>query len=197
MQVVLDTADKLKKGGKGLKKMVKKAGASEDVHIETTQPIRNQEEISVSNEEAETVHHQELPVHNEEYTTNQKVHQYVHDSIPSPPLSPTTKSCIPITISLCPPPIISSQPTSVPISTPILTTSTTDPISSTVPDVTINVSDTGAITSVFTTSVSLSIYCVRTNDPDMNFDDGDEDDLGGFTYSPFQIQTDSEDEAQL
>ncbi|CAI9280613.1 unnamed protein product [Lactuca saligna] len=128
---------------------------------------------------------------------NREVHQSIHDSVPSPPLSPNTTS-IPITIAPCPPPVISSNPTTVPISTPMLTTSTTNPITSTIPDVTVNASDTRATTSVLTTPVSSSISLFRTDDPNMIFGhDGDEDDLGGFTYSPFQIWTDNEDEALI
>ncbi|CAH1445352.1 unnamed protein product [Lactuca virosa] len=53
-------------------------------------------------------------------------------------------------------------------------------------------------TSVFTSHVSSPISSIRNDDPDRIFrDDGDDDDLGGFTYSPFQIRTESEDEATV
>ncbi|CAI9281543.1 unnamed protein product [Lactuca saligna] len=130
MQVVLDTADKLKKGGNGLKKEVKKDGSSEarkrktptpsasedsdsetesNVRVETNQPIRNEEEILVCYEEAETVHNQEPPIHNEEDTMNREV--------------------------------------------------------------TVNVSDMGATTSLFTTPVSSSISPIRNDDLEIIFVD--------------------------
>ncbi|CAI9274242.1 unnamed protein product [Lactuca saligna] len=66
------------------------------------------------------------------------------------------------------------------------------------PEVTVTVSDTGAKTSVFTPYVSSSISYIRNDDPNMIFgDDGVDDDLGGFTYSPFQIRTKSEDETTV
>ncbi|CAI9280708.1 unnamed protein product [Lactuca saligna] len=146
--------------------LVRKNSNSEtdsDVRLETTQPIRNEEEIPICNEEAETVHNQERLIHNEEDTTNREELQFVHDSVPSPPSpKPTT---IPITIAPYLPPVISSQPTIVPISTPILTTSTTNLITSTIPDVTIDVPDTRATNSMFTTSVSSSVSPILNNDP--------------------------------
>ncbi|CAI9277044.1 unnamed protein product [Lactuca saligna] len=168
-----------------------------DVRVETTQPIRNEEEILVRNEEVEKVHNQEPPFHNEEDTTNREVLQSVHDSVPSPPPSPKSTS-IPITIAPFPPPVISSQPTMVPISTPILTTSTTNPITSTIPNASVNVSDMGATILVLTTPVSSSLSSIRNDDLKMIFaEDSDGDDLGGFTYSQFHIRTDSEDEASI
>ncbi|CAI9276625.1 unnamed protein product [Lactuca saligna] len=45
---------------------------------------------------------------------------------------------------------------------------------------------------------SPSISHILTDDPDMIFvDDDDNDDLGGFTYSPFKIRTESEDEVVI
>ncbi|CAI9266094.1 unnamed protein product [Lactuca saligna] len=162
-----------------------------------THSIFNEEEISVYNEEAETVQNQEPPVHNEEDTTNRVVHQSIRELVPSPHPSPKSTS-IPITIAPCPPPVISSQPTKVPISTPILTASTTNPITSMIPEVSINVSDTGDTTSVFATPVSSSISPIRNDDLEMIFaEDGDEYDLGGFTYNPFQITTENEDETSI
>ncbi|CAH1416310.1 unnamed protein product [Lactuca virosa] len=68
------------------------------------------------------------------------------------------------------------------------------------PEVTVNVSDTGANTSFFTTHVSPPIFPIRKYDPEIIFGDDDDhhhDDLGGFTYSPFQIRTESENEATV
>ncbi|CAI9285794.1 unnamed protein product [Lactuca saligna] len=66
------------------------------------------------------------------------------------------------------------------------------------PEFTVNISDTGATTSFFSTYVPSSISPIRNDDPNMIFgDDGDDDDLGGFTYSPFMIRTESEDEATV
>ncbi|CAI9272177.1 unnamed protein product [Lactuca saligna] len=111
-----------------------------DVRIEENQPVRNEEEETVCNEDPTM--NQEPLVHIEKETMNPLVNQTVSNSVPSPPPSPNTTST-PITIVPCPPPITSSRPTTIPISTPILTDSTITPLSSTNPEVTVNISDTG------------------------------------------------------
>ncbi|CAI9271302.1 unnamed protein product [Lactuca saligna] len=164
MQTTLVAVDKPKKGGKGSKKGVTKAATTEGPS-ETANP--------------------DPPVRNEEVTPNPEVNPFINDSIPSPPPSPKTTST-PITIAPCPSHVTSSQPTTISSSTPILTDSTTTPITITNPEVTVNISDTGAAPSFFSTYVSSSISPISNDDPDMIFGDiGDDDDLGGFTYSPF------------
>ncbi|CAI9303308.1 unnamed protein product [Lactuca saligna] len=76
-----------------------------------------------------------------------------------------------ITIALCAPPVSSQQQTTIPLSTPMFTDSTIPPTTSIIPPFSVNVSDTGA----------------RTSDEDLGGE--------GVTYSPFQIWTESEDEA--
>ncbi|CAI9303705.1 unnamed protein product [Lactuca saligna] len=226
MQATLDDADKPKKGGTGSKKGVKKVTAMKGPYDATKpspkkrkapttsstvvlkrrkQPARKRktptpsasEESDSEIELDEEIVNPKIPVHNEEDTTNQEINQSIHDSVPSPPPSPKTTS-IPIIIDPCSPLITLSQPTTVPISITILTNSTTKPITSMILEVTLSVSDTGAKTFVFTTPISSSISPICNDDPDMIFgDDGDDDDLGVLTYSPFQIRTEREDEAQF
>ncbi|CAI9276876.1 unnamed protein product [Lactuca saligna] len=190
MQAALVAADKPKKVGKGSKKGVKKDAKTEGLSG-ATKPSPNQQHHLLLLQKEEN---NRLANKNPYTISKQSVHQTINDSIPSPPPSPQATST-PITIAPCPPPVTSSQPTTISFSTPILTDTTTTPIVSMNPEVTVNVSHTGAITSVFTPHVSSSILSIRNDDPDMIFRDaGDDDDLDGFTYSPFQIRTESEDE---
>ncbi|CAI9282322.1 unnamed protein product [Lactuca saligna] len=225
MKETLDAADKLKKGGKGSNKGVKKrrkqpshkrktptpspiealdSETESDIRIDDNQPIRNEEEEPACTR-VSTVNPEPF-VHTTEDITNPEVNQ----SVPYPHPSPKTTTT-PNTISPCASPVTvglmsksitivvtSSQLTTIPCSTPILSASTAPPIISTNPEATINVFDTRATTSFFSTFVSSSICLIRNDDPDMIFRDEDaDDDLAGFTYSPFQIRTESEDEATV
>ncbi|CAI9270546.1 unnamed protein product [Lactuca saligna] len=159
-----------------------------DIQIEEDQPVRHVEE--------ENVRIEEPPICNEGENTNTELTQTLNDYVPSPPPLRKTTS-IPITIALFPPPISSSQQTSVPLSTPIFTDSTILPTTLATLTVSFNVSATGAKTLGFSTHVSPATYPIRIDDPDMIFGDDNDDDLGGFTYSAFQIRTAREDEATV
>ncbi|CAI9281887.1 unnamed protein product [Lactuca saligna] len=94
------------------------------------------------------------------------------------------------------PPLVSSQPsTTVPVSIPIFTESTISHRTSATPISSVNVYDTVSHTLGFLNHVTQPISPIRTNDSKMLFGDDEDDDLDGFTYSPFQIQIDSGDEA--
>ncbi|CAI9303570.1 unnamed protein product [Lactuca saligna] len=84
-----------------------------------------------------------------------------------------------------------SEPPFLNDSTTITTTFTIDP------PVTINTFDTGASASGFTVGhIFPTISPFRQDDPDAIFG-GDYDHFTGFTYSPFNIQTKSDDEAPV
>nr|KAJ0208867.1 hypothetical protein LSAT_V11C400219070 [Lactuca sativa] len=74
------------------------------------------------------------------------------------------------------------------VSIPIFTESNIPPQASTAPASSVNVSDTGANTSGFSSNVTPPISPIRTDDPYMISGDVDDDDMGGFTYSPFPIR---------
>ncbi|CAI9270545.1 unnamed protein product [Lactuca saligna] len=78
-----------------------------------------------------------------------------------------------------------------------LTQTLNDYVPSPPPLLSFNVSATGAKTLGFSTHVSPATYPIRIDDPDMIFGDDNDDDLGGFTYSAFQIRTAREDEATV
>ncbi|CAI9288706.1 unnamed protein product [Lactuca saligna] len=160
----------------------------ESLKSETQSDIRvEEEEPHVHNEEGESVH-------NEKFASNPKVTKSHTDFVPSSPTSPKTTTTH-ITIAPYPPPISSTPQTTIPLSTPHFTDSTTPPITSAKPGVSINASDAGAGVSGFTTThISPLISPFRTDDPDMIYGDS-EDDLQGFTFSPFTIKTSSNDEA--
>ncbi|CAI9298309.1 unnamed protein product [Lactuca saligna] len=194
MQATIDVADKQNNGGKGSKKGEKKTAAKEAHKRKTPTPFASEESDSETDfdirikENQPVPNQEEVPIRNQDETTNPEVNnlsvtQFLHQKLLQP-------------LSLFPP-VSSSQPISISISSPILTESTTTSISSTNPEVTVNISDMGANTSVLTTHVSLPISPIRQDDPEMIFGDDDDDDLGGFTYRPFQIRTESEDEATV
>lgn len=65
------------------------------------------------------------------------------------------------------------------------------------PPILVNTSDVGVGTSGFTTShISTPISPLHQDDPDMIYGDV-EDDLVGFTFSPFTIMNDNDDEAPV
>ncbi|CAI9263391.1 unnamed protein product [Lactuca saligna] len=103
--------------------------------------------------------------------------------------SPTATVLIPISIAPCPPVSIGASRPS-----PIFTDSTTTSTTTIEPLVSINATDAGAGASIFTTVHSTPpISFLRHNNPNMIF--GDDDDFAGFTCSPFNIRTKSDDEA--
>ncbi|CAI9273275.1 unnamed protein product [Lactuca saligna] len=208
-QAILADADKGKKGGRGSKKASKKDTAKEgpswsegersesdsesEMCIEENHPIHTEDQGPVHNEEDEHVHNEPL-VRTKVPPKNREVTPLLNDYVPSLPPSPKTTTSTPINIAYYPPPISSQPQTSIPVLIPIFIESTIPPQASTAPLSSVNVSDTGANTSGCSSHVNPPISPIRTDDPDMIFVD-DEDDMGGFTYSPFQISIDSEDEA--
>ncbi|CAI9276643.1 unnamed protein product [Lactuca saligna] len=196
MQATIDATDKPKKRGKGSKKGEKKTAAkkgpsdtaksslkkrkaptssfiaipkrrkqparkrksptpsaNEGSDFETESKICIEEDQPIHNEEVEHIRKEESPIRNKGETTNHEVNQSFNVSFPSPPPSPKTTST-PITIAPCPPPISSSQQTTISLSTPIFTDSTIPPTTSATPQF-------------------------------------------QFTYSLFQIRTESEDESTI
>ncbi|XP_023762192.1 cell wall protein DAN4-like [Lactuca sativa] len=115
------------------------------------------------------------------------------------PPSPTTTTTL---ISIAPCPNVSmgvSQPqASIPPSTPLFTDSTTTTTTTTsTPPISVTVSDTGAGASGFTLGhESTPISPLRQGDPDTVFG-YDVDDFEAFTYIPFTIQDDSNDDAPI
>ncbi|CAI9295717.1 unnamed protein product [Lactuca saligna] len=152
-----------------------------DVWNEEKQPILNEEEEQV---------------HNEEATSNPEVTPTYNDFFPSPPRS-LEHTTTPITIAQCPPPVSSQLQSTIPLYIPFFTDSTVPPTTSGEPVVSVNASDVGARTSGFTSShISPPISPMHRDDPDMIYGD-DEDDLAGFTFSLFIIQTASDDVAYV
>nr|KAJ0202491.1 hypothetical protein LSAT_V11C600329060 [Lactuca sativa] len=128
----------------------------------------------------------------EQVRTDREVTPPINDFVPSPPPSPKTTTSIPITIA--PLPSVSSQThTTIPVSIPIFTDSTLPPQTSTAPECSVTVCNTGANTSGFSTHVTPPISPICTDDPEMPFGDDYDDDLEAFSFSPFQITVDNED----
>ncbi|CAI9298790.1 unnamed protein product [Lactuca saligna] len=210
MQSIINEAEKPKKGGqKGpptptKKKKIKKEArkpksptpsdnedsqSDSDVHIEGDEPIQNKDTATTSQ-----------PDVSQPISTNPEVTTEIPFSVPIPTYFfenvsipyPTAIVSIPITISPCLPVTlgISQSP-------PIFTDSTTTPITTVEPLVSINAFDAGIGVSGFTTGHSTQpIFLLRQNDLDMIYGD-DEDNFAGFTYSPFNIKTESDDEAHV
>ncbi|CAI9284802.1 unnamed protein product [Lactuca saligna] len=158
-----------------------------DIRIEEDYPVRNEE---AHNEEVhdKDVRNEDDNLHNEEQISNPEVNQHLNDFVPSPPPSPKMTTT-PITIAPCPPPVSSQKQTNIPLSTPLFTDSNVPPTTITKPPVSVNISDTGAKTSGFSTHVSSPISLIFPDDPDMVFrdDDNTDESLGGFTYSPSKL----------
>ncbi|CAI9290716.1 unnamed protein product [Lactuca saligna] len=119
MQETIDDADKPNKGGRVLRKVRRKLLLRKvllvlrNLHLKSeSQPIRNEEEEPIHNEEVQNkkVRNEEGDnTQTEEPNPNLEVTQSFNDYVPSPPPSPTTFS-IPIIIASCPPPFSSSTP---------------------------------------------------------------------------------------
>ncbi|CAI9274444.1 unnamed protein product [Lactuca saligna] len=183
MQVILAEVDKSKKGGKvassttvpkirnqpARKRNSPNPSESEGLDSKTESDIRIEENQPVRNEEEEQVHNKE--VRNEEGDNTR-----TEEPNPNREVTQTFNDSIP-----SPPP--SHTTSSIPIT-----------IAPSTPVVSINISNTGAKTPGFSTDVSPPISPFRTNDLDIIFGDDNNRNLGGFTCSPFQIRTESEDE---
>ncbi|CAI9281654.1 unnamed protein product [Lactuca saligna] len=152
-----------------------------DTHLD----IRNEEDPLVHNEEVRNEEGDNTCT--EKPNPNPEVTQPFNDFVPSPPPSPKTTTTH-ITITLYPPPVSTQSQTSIPLFTPIFTDSKIPPTTLATPTILVNISDMGAKTSGFSTLVSPPISLIRTNDTDMIFGDDNDDELGGFTYIPFQIR---------
>ncbi|CAI9298585.1 unnamed protein product [Lactuca saligna] len=164
-----------------------------EIHIEENHPVCTEDQGPVRNEEDKHVHN-EPAILTKVPSQNHEVTPPLNDYVPSPPPSPKITTSTPITIASCHPPVSSQPPTSITVLVPIFTESTIPPKASTAPISSINISDMGANTSGFSRHVTPSISLIHTDDLYMIFGD-DEDDMGRFTYSPFQFRIDSEDEA--
>nr|KAJ0209922.1 hypothetical protein LSAT_V11C400209070 [Lactuca sativa] len=159
---------------------------------ETECEIRIDEDPPVCNEDVEPNRTEEQ----EQVRIEREVTPPTNEYVPYPPPSPETTTYVPITIALLP--IVSSQPpTTIPVSIPIFTDSTIPPQPSSSPECSVNVSDTGANTSGFSTHVSQPISPIHTDDPEMLFGDDDDEDLEAFSFSPFQIRVDNDDDLFL
>nr|KAJ0213615.1 hypothetical protein LSAT_V11C400208200 [Lactuca sativa] len=156
---------------------------------ETECEIRIDEDPPVCNEDVEPNRTEEQ----EQVRIEREVTPPTNESVPYPPPSPETTTYVPITIALLP--IVSSQPpTTIPVSIPIFTDSTIPPQPSSSRECSVNVFDTGANTSGFSTHVSQPISPIHTDDPEMLFRDDDDEDLEAFSSSPFQIRVDNDDD---
>nr|KAJ0198132.1 hypothetical protein LSAT_V11C700377460 [Lactuca sativa] len=154
--------------------------------------------------ESEILIEEDPPIHTEEQEpirtkgqeqvrTKCEVNPSINNFVPFRPPSPKTTTSVPITIS--PLPLVSSQtPTMIPVSIPILTDSTLPPKTSTTPECSVKVYDTGANTSGFSTHVTPPISPIHTDDPEMLFGDDDDEDLEAFSFSPFQIRVANDDD---
>lgn len=111
-------------------------------------------------------------------------------SIPSPISTVTT----PITIAPCLPVCMGALQTQTPLFTNSTSTTTTSTVE---PPVSVNTSDVRVGASGFTVGQSTPpISHLRQDDPNIVFGE-EEEDFGGFTYSPFNIRTASDDEAPV
>ncbi|KAL7587925.1 hypothetical protein Lser_V15G40915 [Lactuca serriola] len=147
----------------------------------------------------------------ETITTNPEVTFSVPTSVPityelfqdSTLPSPTTTTITPITIAPCPPVSIeASQPEiSTAHTTPLFmesTAATTTTTTTSTPPITVNVSDMGERAYGFSSGVDITpISPLCQDDPDTIFGDG-RDIFEDFTYSPFRVQQESdEDDAPM
>ncbi|XP_023736528.1 uncharacterized protein LOC111884433 [Lactuca sativa] len=156
---------------------------------ETESEIRIEEDPPIRNEDVEPIHTEEQ----EQVRTEREVTPPINEYVPSPPPSPKTTTSVLITIA--PLPIVSSQaPTMILVSIPIFIDSMIPPQPSSAPECSVNVSDTGANTSGFSTHVTPPISPISTDDPKMFFGDDDDEDLEAFSFSPFQIRVDNNDD---
>ncbi|CAI9301843.1 unnamed protein product [Lactuca saligna] len=185
-QAILVEADK--EGTKTPLKKQKDPVASTGAPKRRKQPAKRRKSPTPSPSQSEGEHSES---DSEFSTQTPEVTPPLNDYVPSTPPSQKTTASTPITIASCPLSVSSQPPTSIPVSIPIFTESTISPQASTAPIISINLSDTGANTLGFSSHVTPPISPIRTDDPDMIF----VDDVVGFTYSPFQIRIDSEDEA--
>lgn len=108
--------------------------------------------------------------------------------------SPTSTISTPITIDPCPLVFLGVLQTDTPLFNDSTTPTTT---SSDEPPVTVNASDVGEGASGFIVGHSTPpITLLHQDDPDTIYGGNDED-FGGFTYSPFNIRTESDNEAHV
>nr|KAJ0217103.1 hypothetical protein LSAT_V11C300137390 [Lactuca sativa] len=215
IQLIIAEAYKRKKGGnKGSKKVENKKGDNEGPSEPPNTPkkqkakdllllqllLKNKVEEGCSQDQEELIvrNEEEEPVLNEDVTSNPEVTPTYNDFFTSPPHSPkTTTSFALITIAPCSPPVSSQPQSTIPLSNPLFTNSIIPPTTSVEPPVSANTFDAGDNNSGFTTShITPPISPLRQEDPDMIYRDG-EDDLPGFTFSPFTIRTESDDKALI
>ncbi|CAI9272922.1 unnamed protein product [Lactuca saligna] len=115
LQTIIAKSDKPKKGERQTSRKRKTPTPSEsaDSEFDTQSDIRNEEEhnreVHIEEVHNEEVHHEDVHndndiVHNEEQQSNPEVTPIINDFVPSPPPSPNTTSIL-ITITPCPPPI--------------------------------------------------------------------------------------------
>ncbi|CAH1420789.1 unnamed protein product [Lactuca virosa] len=121
-----------------------------EVRVEDNQQVGNEEEEHVHTEEEDQVR-SDPPFHTKDPSPNREVTLPLNDYVPSHPPSPKTTTSIPITIAPCPPPV-SSQPTTVTVTTPIFTDSTIPP-------------KTSAVRSFITNVTGLLSDIIETRDP--------------------------------
>ena len=108
--------------------------------------------------------------------------------------SPTSTISTPITIAPCPPVCLGVSQAQTPLFTDSTATTTTSTVE---PPVTINSSDAGAIASGFIVVDSTPLISpLSQDDPYIDYG-GDDEDFGGFTNIPFNIWTESDDEASV
>ncbi|CAI9299728.1 unnamed protein product [Lactuca saligna] len=198
MQAIIAGVEKPKKGGqKGAKKGEKETTDKERPSTAVKPPTKRKAKSNIHNEEEPHVHNEEgESARNDKSTSDHVVTKTHNDFVPSPPPSPKPTTT-PITIAPCPPSISSQTQSTSPLSTPLYIDSTVPPMTSGEPVVSVNASNVGAKTSGFQSShVSPPISPIHRNDPDMIYGD-DEDELAGFTHSPFTVRNESDDEAPV
>ncbi|CAI9282553.1 unnamed protein product [Lactuca saligna] len=135
-------------------------------------------------------------------TTNPEVTYEIPTSIPFTEelfqdfsvLSPTVTISTPIIIAPCPPVLLSLSQAQTPLFTDSTATTTTSNVETLI---TVNTSDAGAGALVFSVGHSTPpISPFHQDDPDMIYG-ADDDEFIEFTYSPFNIRTESDDEAPV
>ncbi|CAI9268699.1 unnamed protein product [Lactuca saligna] len=205
MKSIIAEADKPKKGwgSKRWEESRKETrGARGSIYSNSSSKETKRSDLFTYTKESDTQSDVRLeeddPVRNEDVTSNPEVTPTYNDFFRSPPHSPkTTTTTTPITVAPCPPPVSSQTLGSILLSTPLFSDSIAPPTPSIEPHVAVKESNATNNTSGFkTTHISLPISLLRQDDPDMIYGDG-EDDFTGFTFSPFTIRNESDDEAPV